>query len=91
MTVEYGSVLKQNENSDDSISDRPAFTTTQSSTLEAGLGIEPSFEAPPGEYEIKRRETRADVKETGPVGFWHEELSGIRPHVLKLWARTSKW
>ena len=90
MAVEWESVLKENENSDESTSDRPNFVRSQSGALDSGLGIEPTFETPPGEYEIKRRESSAAINDAQPVGFWHEELVTVRLHVLKLWARTSK-
>jgi len=90
MPGEFESVLKENETSDESASDQPGFTHSHTRTLDSGLGIEPTFEASPGEYEIKRRESSAAVKDTQPVGFWHEEMVTVRLHVLKLWARTSK-
>lgn len=89
MPVEYSKVLKENGNKIESAHGRPSLLRSQTSNLDSGLGIEPTFAPPPGEYEVKRRESSGGLKKVEAVGFWHEELVPVRFHVLKLWARTS--
>ncbi|KAF2499040.1 hypothetical protein BU16DRAFT_523636 [Lophium mytilinum] len=45
---------------------------------------------------VSRRPTHTRTKSSrsaqpplAPVGFWHYEMSGVRLHVIKLWARTT--